>query len=121
MREPSLDAVLKRAKELWKEVGYTDGAEARSVSCRGAFAPRSCATDADASPRVHPTSPQRASEKRDRLCLEAGAERSAPLMWSERPSRSLRIATNEEKASWITSGALPPSWARGAGGRVPKI
>jgi len=40
MREPSLDAVLKRAKELWKEVGYTDGAEARSVSCLGGRLPR---------------------------------------------------------------------------------
>ena len=29
MAEPSEDAVLKRAKELWQEAGYTDGAEAR--------------------------------------------------------------------------------------------
>ena len=40
MTEPNADAVLKRAKELWQEAGYTDGAEARSVSGLGGPLPR---------------------------------------------------------------------------------
>jgi hypothetical protein len=40
MAEPSEDAVLKRAKELWQEAGYTDGVEARSVSDLGGPLPR---------------------------------------------------------------------------------
>ena len=40
MTEPSVDAVLKRAKELWQEAGYTDGAEAKSVSGLGGPLPR---------------------------------------------------------------------------------
>ena len=39
MTGPSEDAVLKRAKELWQEAGYTDGAEARSVSGLGGHCP----------------------------------------------------------------------------------
>src|SRR6266550_7588571 len=40
MAEPSEEAVLKRAKELWEKAGYTDGAEARSVSGLGGPLPR---------------------------------------------------------------------------------
>ena len=35
MAEPSEEAVLQRAKELWNEAGYTDGVEPRSVSQLG--------------------------------------------------------------------------------------
>lgn len=40
VREPSEDAVLRRATELWKKAGYTDGAEAGSVSGLGGRLPR---------------------------------------------------------------------------------
>ena len=31
MAEPSEEAVLKRAKELWEEAGYTDGPEFKPI------------------------------------------------------------------------------------------
>ena len=31
MAEPSEEAVLKRAQELWEEAGYTDGVEWRTI------------------------------------------------------------------------------------------
>jgi len=40
MAEPSEEAVLQRAKELWNEAGYTDGVEPRSVSQLGGPLPR---------------------------------------------------------------------------------
>ena len=88
MREPSLDAVLKRAKELWKEVGYTDGAEARSVSCLGGRLPRARVLLTPTRLQEFIQQARNELRKRDRLCLKVGAGRSAPLMWSEFPSRS---------------------------------
>ena len=122
MREPSEDAVLKRAKELWKEAGYTDGAEARSVSCLGTRLPRARVLMTPT--RLQEFLQQARKELRnqgDRLCLKGGAERSGQLRWSECLSRSRALRPVRKRGSWITSGALPPSWARGAGGRVPKI
>jgi 8-oxo-dGTP pyrophosphatase MutT (NUDIX family) len=40
MAEPSEETVLRRARELWEEAGYTDGAEAKSVSGLGGPLPR---------------------------------------------------------------------------------
>jgi len=88
MREPSEDAVLKRAKELWKEAGYTDGAEARSVSCLGTRLPRARVLMTPTRLKSSSNKPVTSFGKRDRLCLKVGAGRSAPLMWSEFPSRS---------------------------------
>jgi len=88
MREPSLDAVLKRAKELWKEVGYTDGAEARSVSCLGGRLPRARVLLTPTRLQEFIQQARNELRKKGSAVPQGRRGRSAPLMWSEFPSRS---------------------------------
>ena len=120
MREPSEDAVLKRAKELWKEAGYTDGAEARSVSCLGTRLPRARVLMTPT--RLQEFIQQARNELRKKGSAvpqgRRGEKRTADVVGIS--VKVMRLVTGEEEGSWITSGALPPSWAPGAGGCAPK-